>query len=77
MRQGFDASQPREHRRVFVDGHTALGRMPHIGVTGEVGNGGVFSCQKIPAFQMLVHERQEHGGNVLRLREVVRENSTE
>ena len=72
MRQGFDASQPREHRSVLADGNTALGCMPDIGITGEVGDGGVFGRQKIPRFQMLVHEWQEHGGDLLRLREVAR-----
>src|ERR1700733_15217133 len=56
VRQGFDTPQPSEHRRVFADGNTAFGRMPDIGVTGEVGNGGVFGRKKIAGLQVLVHE---------------------
>src|ERR1700722_14981176 len=66
MRQGFDAAQPRKHRGVGADLNPAFGRMRHIRVAGKIRDGRMLRCEEIPVSQMIVHEAQENGGDLLR-----------
>ena len=38
--------------------------MPHIGVAGKVGNGGMLCREELAVLQMFIHELQKSGGNL-------------
>src|SRR6202140_2594642 len=70
MRQGFNAAQPGEHRRVLAERNAAFGRVRDIGITSKVRDGCVVCGEKTTAAQMMVHEAKEHRGDLLRPREI-------